>query len=378
MKKVLLAGLLGLPVLAQAQTPGSFTLRGTLPAVPSPAKIYLIRETARGSYLADSAAVKNGAFVLRGSVAKPEKARLAQVRRGQTGRLYTGQADNTVFYLEKGTTVFTSPDSLTHVQTAGSPLSTDYRELYTTLGPVQLQQAALDAEYKAASPETRASVAFRQRYNPRYYELEAQARRAHTDFIKAHPGSLLSLLSVQELTGLIPTYAAAAPLFALLSADVRNSPEGQAFATRLAQLQRVAVGVQAPDFELPTPDGRRVALASYRGKYVLLDFWASWCGPCRRESPEVVQLYQQFKNRSFDILGVSIDVASARSQWLKAIADDHLTWTQASDLRPDNAAAMLYSVAAVPQNFLIDPQGKIVATNLHGDELKATLARLLP
>ena len=378
MKKVLLAGLLGLPVLAQAQTPGYFTLRGTLPAVPSPAKIYLIRETARGSYLADSAAVKNGAFVLRGSVAKPEKARLAQVRRGQTGRLYTGQADNTVFYLEKGTTAFTSPDSLTHVQTAGSPLSTDYRELYTTLGPVQLQQAALDAEYKAASPETRASVAFRQRYNPRYYELEAQARRAHTDFIKAHPGSLLSLLSVQELTGLIPTYAAAAPLFALLSADVRNSPEGQAFATRLAQLQRVAVGVQAPDFELPTPDGRRVALASYRGKYVLLDFWASWCGPCRRESPEVVQLYQQFKNRSFDILGVSIDVASARSQWLKAIADDHLTWTQASDLRPDNAAAMLYSVAAVPQNFLIDPQGKIVATNLHGDELKATLARLLP
>ena len=143
MKKHLLAGLLGLPLLARAQAPApaAFTLRGTLPAVQSPAKIYLLRETARGSYLADSAAVKNGTFVLRGSVAAPEKARLAQVRRGQIGRLYTGAADNTVFYPEKGTTVFTSPDSLAHVQTAGSPLSTNYRE-YATLGPVQLQQAA--------------------------------------------------------------------------------------------------------------------------------------------------------------------------------------------------------------------------------------------
>lgn len=378
MKKLLLAGLLGLPMLVQAQTPAYFTLRGTLAAVPALAKVYLIRDSGRGNYIADSAAVKNGAFVLRGSVATPEKARLALVRRGQRSRLYTGAADNAVFYLEKGTTVFTSPDSLAHVQITGSPLSLDYRELDARLGPVQAQQAALNAEYQAASPETRASLAFRQRYNSRYIQLETQSKTILTEFVKSHPHSMLSLASVVELGGLIPTYASVAPLFAQLSPEVRSSPEGQRYGQRLAQLQQVAPGAPAPDFELPTADGRRVSLASYRGKWVLLDFWASWCGPCRRESPEVVQLYQQFKGRNFDILGVSIDVTSARSQWLKAIADDKLPWTQASDLRPDNAAATRYSVAAVPQNFLIDPSGKIVATNLHGDELKATLTRLLP
>ncbi|MDO7854395.1 TlpA disulfide reductase family protein [Hymenobacter convexus] len=380
MQKTLMlsAALFGTFQLAQAQAPAAFVLRGTLPAVQEPAKVFLVRETLAGNAITDSAAVKKGEFVLRGNVQAPAKARLVLVPRGHKSRLYTGQADNAVFYLEKGTTVFTSPDSLAHAELSGSLLSTEYRELARPLDVVKRQQDSLYAAYRVAAPATRATAAFSRPYNARYTALQAQSASILTNFIKAHPNSLISLGAVKELAGPIPTYATAAPLFALLGPEVRQLPEAALFGLALQRLQYVAVGARAPNFEQPTADGKRVALASYLGKYVLVDFWASWCGPCRRENPNVVKLYEQFKNRSFEILGVSIDVENDRAQWLKAIADDHLAWTQVSDLRRGNAAATLYSVQAVPQNFLIDPNGFIVATNLHGDELRATLARLLP
>ncbi|UOQ99343.1 AhpC/TSA family protein [Hymenobacter sp. 5317J-9] len=377
-KLILTAALCGIFWLAQAQAPTPFVMRGTLPTVQGPAKVFLICETFAGNAIADSAAVKKGEFVLRGTVAAPTKSRLVLVPRGQQRRLYTGQADNIVFYLEKGNTVFTSPDSLAHAEVSGSVLSTEYRELTRPLDVVRRQQDSLYTAYRLATPETRATAAFSRPYNARYAALQKQSASILTGFVQAHPNSLISLGAVKELAGPIPTYATAAPLFAMLGPEVQRLPEASLYALALSRLQRVAVGAQAPNFEQPTADGKRVTLADYRGKYVLVDFWASWCGPCRRENPNAVKLYHQFKARNFDILGVSIDVEQYRAQWQKAIADDRLAWTQVSDLRRGNAAAVLYSVSAVPQNFLIDPSGTIVATNLHGEELRATLARLLP
>jgi thiol-disulfide isomerase/thioredoxin len=124
--------------------------------------------------------------------------------------------------------------------------------------------------------------------------------------------------------------------------------------------------------------GNPVSLSSFKGKYVLVDFWASWCGPCRAENPNVVKTYQKFQNKNFTILSVSLDRPGQKERWLKAIHDDGLTWTHVSDLKFwDNAVAKQYGIRAIPQNLLLDPSGKIIAKNLRGEELAEKLGAVL-
>lgn len=148
------------------------------------------------------------------------------------------------------------------------------------------------------------------------------------------------------------------------------------FLVRMTKLKSVQVGQTAPDFTMPTIDGKSIKLASLRGKYVMIDFWASWCAPCRRENPNVVKAYQKYKNRNFTILSISIDKDPVA--WKQAVVADGLTWTHVSELKDfESPTARLYQVEAIPSSFIIDPAGKIIAKNLAGADLDAFLNKTL-
>lgn len=155
-----------------------------------------------------------------------------------------------------------------------------------------------------------------------------------------------------------------------------NNRSVQSFVERFAAIKPVSVGQTAPEFELNNPDGKLIRLSDFKGKYVLVDFWASWCAPCREENPNIVKQYNRFKDKGFTVLGVSLD--DNQTAWTQAIRVDGLTWPHVSELkRWDSVVASQYKVEGIPASFLLDPAGKIIAKNLRGADLEAFLANTL-
>jgi peroxiredoxin len=246
------------------------------------------------------------------------------------------------------------------------------------LKPVNEEGQKVMAPFAAMPKEKRESAEGKADMEAAYKKIQDLQKEVYKKFILQHPSSLVSLFALKSYAGSVPEYAVAYPLFKGLSATVKNSHDGKAYGEQLNKVKTTSIGSLAPDFSENDVNGNPVKLSSFRGKYVLVDFWASWCGPCREENPNVVKLYQQYKDKNFTVLGVSLDKENDRNKWLKAIADDHLEWTQVSDLSFwKNAAAKLYGVNAIPQNFLLDPQGRIIGKNLRGADLAQKLAGIL-
>ncbi len=342
-----------------------FTLKGEVKGAKYPAVLYLTYMEDK-KLVRDSAILRDGHFIFSGSISQPMSARLVLKEEGMNK--YTSSVRN--LYLDPGVMTLQSSDELDSAVVAGSPstqLSDEWKKM--------------SEPFLAHMTECR-SRAFYSRGNSDSVRIlkdqGAQAlldlQNALTVFVTRHPDSYVSwdLVYANRVAMNPDTFQ---PAFDALSLAFRNSPEGKTLAEQIVGVKQAMIGVRSPDFSQLDAHGNAVSLRSLHGKYVLVDFWASWCGICRAENPNVLRAYNAYKDSGFTVLGVSLD--DSKDKWLQAVKEDHMPWQQVCDLKGrNNDVAMLYGIVGIPQNVLLDPNGVIIAKNLRDRDLMNKLMEL--
>ncbi|MDB5156874.1 MAG: hypothetical protein JWR50_1581 [Mucilaginibacter sp.] len=375
MKKLLffIAALLPTLVFAQQAT-SNFTVNGKVGNIGSPARAYLFYQIGE-TKVVDSSLVVNGSFTISGFIPAPSNS-LVVIDHLGTGISKLGNTPDMLnFFLDKGTTAVTSKqDSISKGEVTGSAVNDDDKYLTLQLKPINDEAKKINDEKNAAPQAKQNSPDFQHSLDAKIKVLQDKQQAILKAFVTAHPASYISLLAINLLSS---EGVAVEALFNGLDPSVKEMEIAKMIKKSIDDRKVTDIGVTAPDFTQPDVNGNPIKLSSFRGKYVLVDFWASWCGPCRAENPNVVKAYNKYKTKNFTVLGVSLDKPGATADWQAAIKNDGLTWTQVSDLKFwKNEAAALYLVHSIPANFLIDPNGKIIAKNLRGTDLEDKLAEL--
>lgn len=308
----------------------------------------------------------NNKFYFKGETANPSNAR------GVIGSVKSRRSFS--LFIEKGKIkVSGTVDSLDNIIVTGTTSNNDQtssravtEKFYNSIKALRLalkdKQPDLD-EYKNIS------TAITKKFDSiQLYEL---------DFIRAHPKSLMSGTYLYVLEDKIPLEQLE-ELYSPMSNEIKQSGFGSIVREKIVARKRVTIGNPAPDFVSTDTSGKSIRLSSFQGKYVLLEFWANWCVPCRQQSPHLVEMYKKYSDKGFTIIQYSVDEKKDEEKWKAAIRKDQLTWTQIADLNGfENKVSKLYGVQPIPDNFLIDPSGKIIGRRVEGKELEEKLKMLL-
>lgn len=321
----------------------------------------------------DSVEVKSKEFVLKVNLSEPDFFNLNIFKRKPIPLVITEKDKELVVELD------IKDDDIAY-QVKGSKDSEYYTQLNDYIANLRKKETALVEQFRNAKDE-----ATQTKLQEEYMAMANESAKDVKKMIDAMKPSLVGLTAssflippdgnisdedFEYLSNLAKTYKEKLPHSRF---TVRFADQIAKFAAQKAKTAHLGIGKVAPEIDLLSPEGKNVKLSSLKGKLVLIDFWASWCGPCRRENPNVVKVYNQYKDKGFEIYGVSLD--KDRNAWLKAIEQDGLTWLHVFDQQ--SAAAQTYQVSAIPQTYLIDKEGNILAKNLRGKALENKVAEVL-
>jgi peroxiredoxin len=345
------------PIAVFAQT--SFTISGKVAGAPDSTVVRI--NSAQDQSLLASGLVKGESFTITGQVAEPSLYMIA-----------IGNAAPQHIYIENTKiNVKGSVAEIHNLSIEGSASHKDFNDFKLIFSPLMSELNSIVAAINQEQDQAK-----KDKLMPVYESTRKKLNSEVGKFVAAKKGSFVSPFLMFVTGQVTDDFVEMDKNYQLLDEKIRNSQIGKSLSQYIDYNKVGAIGSSAIEFVQNDTAGNPIALSSFRGKYVLIDFWASWCKPCRLENPNVVNAFKKFSNKNFTVLGVSLD--KEKEPWLQAIKKDELTWTQVSDLQFwNNAAAQLYHVSGIPQNFLVDPNGKIVGKNLRGADLEAKLCQLL-